>query len=398
MVKQAIKKKEGITKTSVADIRARLGMKAENAQDLSKSSADKEIEWFIMPKGFQDAVKLAGIPRGITTIITGWSDTGKSSIKNCAIASAMKDGVLVVIYETENNFDFKFAIDCGMKATPIYGDVEVEKVNYETGEISIETERKIIDYEGDFIYYNSNILAEQYGDINHTDGSRNPKKKRKQAVIEDIAYSMNEILDLQDEGVIQQPILFVWDSVGSIPSYASVTRKIGNSMYDAKAVSEAFGYLVNNRIPSSKNISSKYTNSFICVNKIWNDSINSISGLPSIELKNGKTLFYSSRLIFHCGGVSKASTKKLTATAKGQTYRYGTLSKLKVTKNQLPTPYNISYEGEIALLHNGIWSPEDLDLYKKEYLKDIIARLQESNNITDTIEESDVTFDVEDSE
>lgn len=398
MVKQAIKKKDGIKKPDISSIKSALNMTVNSSEDLSKSSADKEMEWFVMPKGFQEAVKLVGIPQGITTIITGWSDTGKSSIKNCAIASAMRSGALVVIYETENNFDFKFAIDCGMQATPVYGDVEVEKVDEETGEIIVETEKKIIDYEGDFLYFNSTILADRYGDINHADGTRNPKKKRKQAVIEDIAYSINEILDLQDDGMIQQPILFVWDSVGSIPSFASVTRKVGNSMYDAKAMSEAFGYIVNNRIPSSKSISSKYTNTLLCVNKIWNDSMNSISGLPSIELKNGKSLFYASRLILHCGGVAKASTKKLTATAKGQTYRYGTLSKLKVTKNQLQTPYNISYEGDLALLHNGIWSPNDLDIYKKEYLKDIMSKLQENLSDGEEIEASDVEFNVEDND
>ena len=59
------------------------------------------------------------------------------------------------------------------------------------------------------------------------------KTKRKVAVIEDIAYSINEILDMQDEGKIQQPLCFIWDSVGSLPSYKSYTSKTGNNMFDA---------------------------------------------------------------------------------------------------------------------------------------------------------------------
>ena len=48
-------------------------------------------------------------------------------------------------------------------------------------------------------------------------------KKRKHPVIEDIAYCMNELLDMQDDGKIDRPLLFIWDSVGSIPSFKSFT-------------------------------------------------------------------------------------------------------------------------------------------------------------------------------
>ena len=150
---------------------------------------------------------------GVTTIIHGHSNTGKSLLKNCLIASAQRKNCLVVLFETENNFSFPFAINCGMKATPVYGDVEVEKVNEETGEITYEVEKRIIEYEGDYLYYDSEILLDKYGDMDYSQGKR-VSKKRKEAVIEDIAYCMNELLDYQDEGVINRPILFIWDSVG----------------------------------------------------------------------------------------------------------------------------------------------------------------------------------------
>ena len=54
---------------------------------------------------------------------------------------------------------------------------------------------------------------------------------RTQAVIEDIAKAINVILDQQAEGVIKQPICFIWDSIGSIPSFASVVG-VKNNMYD----------------------------------------------------------------------------------------------------------------------------------------------------------------------
>ena len=64
-------------------------------------------------------------------------------------------GIIPVIYDTENNFDFKYAMDMGMEATPVYGEVDVETVDPETGEITITTEERIIEYDGPFFYFNN---------------------------------------------------------------------------------------------------------------------------------------------------------------------------------------------------------------------------------------------------
>lgn len=370
-MKQALKKKEVVKKPSISDIRASIGYKNVTAQDLKMSSADKPLDFIAMPPAFQEAVQLPGFPMGYMSIITGWSNTGKSTIKNCLIASCINNGILPVIYETENNFDWSYAIDCGVKATPVYGLVEVEKIDQETGEVYIEEEEQIIDYSGDFIYYDTKLLAEQYGSYDYA-AAKQVKTKRKIAVIEDIAQSMNDILDAQERGDIQQPICFIWDSVGSIPSFASVSRKLANNMYDAGAISQAFNIICNSRIPSSRKVDAPYSNTFVCVNKIWNDSMNSMGGAPSIELKGGKSLFYSSRLILHLGGMAKSAVKKLSATVKGETVQYATQSKIKVTKNQLPSPHNLTYEGEFVCTHNGLWRVDDMDEYKKDYLRPII--------------------------
>ena len=396
-MKQAVKKKSGTkTKTSIADIKAALKLTIEKDEDLVKSSADKEMEFIPMPVAYQEATKLPGIPMGYITISCGWSNTGKSTLKNCLIASCINNGILPVIYETENNFDFQYAIDCGMKATPVYGDFEVEVVDEETGEITTQTEQRIINYEGDFIYFDTAMLAEQYGDMDYSQGKR-VSKKRKRACIEDIAYSMNEILDLQDEGVIQQPICFIWDSVGSIASFKTVNNKIGNNMYDAGAIANAFNDITNSRIPTSRKVSSPYTNTMFLVNKIWNDSMNSMGGVPSIELKGGKSLYYATRLILFNGKIGKSGVKKLTATAKGQTVTYGIVTTIRVNKNHLPKPYNLSGEGEMACVHNGLLSINDIDKYKKEHLKDILKQLESVGTKVDDIKESDITFGEEES-
>ena len=86
MAKQAIKK-GAITKNvfSVKDFK-------NNSSKLTKV-AEKPLEWFIMPKGFQEALSLPGIPKGWFSGCYGWNSTGKSTIKNCLIASAQKQGV-----------------------------------------------------------------------------------------------------------------------------------------------------------------------------------------------------------------------------------------------------------------------------------------------------------------
>lgn len=386
-MKQPIKKKE-FKKPSISELKEKLELSMKNKTDYANSVADKKMEFIPLPEAFSNAVKLPGIPMGYLSIVTGWSNTGKSTIKNCLIASCINNGIIPIIYETENNFDFQYAIDCGMKATPVYGDVEVENVNYETGEVTYTTENRIIDYTGDFFYFNSTKLANAYGDNDYSTGKK-LKTKRKQAVLEDIAYSINDFLDKQESGEIPYPMCFIWDSIGSIQSYKSLESKSTNNMFDAGAISQAFNNIINNRIPSSKALGSEYTNTFFCINKIWNDSMNSMGGVPSIELKGGKTFFYGARLILHLGGIGKASIKKLTATAKGETYNYGITTKIRTTKNQLPTPWNITYEGEMSCVHNGLVDPNKLDDYKKTYMKDILSKLEEGGS---TVDESDIKF------
>ena len=149
-------------------------------------------------------------------------------------------------------------------------------------------------------------------------------------------------------------------------------------MFNAGALSVAFNNIVNARIPGSRSQDSQYTNTFFVVNKIWNDSMNSVGGAASIENKGGKSFFYAMRLLIHVGGVAKAATKRLKATYKGNEYQYGITSKISIAKNQLPTPFNVTYAGTICCVHNGLCSEDKLDAYKKENIPQIMERMAES--------------------
>jgi hypothetical protein len=374
--KQPLKKKE-VKSFNVKDFK-----KDFLGEKVSKT-ADKELEWLIMPSAFQEAVKLPGIPMGRTTMVRGWSDTGKSTLKNLAIAAAMRQGVLPVIFETEGNFDFQYAKDCGMDIEPIYGEIEDE----ETGEVR----EGIVDWEGNYVLFTPTKMCDFCGKMDYSTG-KEVSKQRRVAVIEDIGYIINTFLDKQDNGELPMPLLFIWDSVGSIQSWKSYTSKVGNNMFDAGAINTVFKPIFA-RISTSKEVGSPYTNTMFVVNKIWQDNANSVGGAVAIKNSGGEAFQYGVRLQIHVGGVAKAGTKKLKATLKGEEYQYGTVTKISVYKNQLPTPYNITYSGTMCCVHNGIVSEDELNDYKKTQIPVIIERMtallgEEGGNVS----ASDVTF------
>lgn len=353
---QPLKKKE-VKKFNINEFKKNLKL---------PTTADKPMEWFIMPKGFNDALSLPGIPKGYFTGCCGWNSTGKSTLKNCLIASAQRQGVLPILFETESNFDFQYAINCGMEATPIMG------VDEETGE------EKIIDYDGNFILFNNEAICDYCGDMDYSTMTKK-STKRKVAVVEDIAYIINDLLDKQETGELPVELLFVWDSVGSVSSWKSYTSKSGNNMFDANSISVAFNTIVNTRIPSSRSQNYPYTNSFFIVNKIWDSSMATM-GKPSVKLKGGVSFEYALRLLIFCGKIVTSGVKKLQATLKGEKYVFGTEAPISIKKNHLPTPYNVTYEGDIICTSHGIIAESELDEYKKKVLPDILSQLKTNDN------------------
>lgn len=388
--KKPLKKGAGIHKLSF-DV-STLKEEFSAGSEIHKKNADKPLEWIEMPKAFQKALNIIGIPLSRTSMCRGWSETGKSTIKNCAIAGAMKQGILPVIFETEGNFDFQYAKDCGMPIEPVYGDVE--HVDEETGEIY--TKNEIVDWKGDYLLFTNTKMCNFCGDMDYSTGTKK-SKKRKVAVIEDIAYIINTLLDKQENGELPMPLLFVWDSVGSIQSFKSYTSKVGNPQFDAGAISQSIKPIFL-RIASTKEVGTPYSNTFLIINKIWKDNMNSMGGAVSIENAGGNQVFYNSRLCIHCGGTAKAATKKLKAVLKGQEYQYGTLTKVSVVKNQLPVPYNITYSGTFCCVHNGIIGEDELDEYKKKYIPEIFKKLKERDDTgaLDDVRSEDIQFIEED--
>jgi len=324
----------------------------------SYNNADKPLEWIQMPPAFQEATRLVGIPMGYVTAILGHSNTGKTTLICHIIAQAQKQGCIPVIIDTENAFDFNYAISMGFVATPVRDD-----------------DGKIVMYDGDFLYYNNAILAAQYGDIDYSTGKK-VATPRTCAVIEDVAQCINDVLDAQESGQLDAPLLFVWDSIGSIGSWQEyASGKKANNMWQAAAIATSMRDILDNRIPGSKKAMSTYSNTFVMIQKLSVET--TPTGLKSAKGKGGLQLHYSARLELFLGGVGGAGTKVLSAVSKGAQIDYATETKIKITKSHLPSPFNVTGEGKFVCTSKGIIKCSELESYKKEHLKEIIDGLNQ---------------------
>lgn len=358
MAKQAIKKGTGIK--SATDKLAAL--KAFKEQNNLGGVKEKELSWFILPEAFQEATRLPGIPMGYVSAIRGHSNTGKSTVKLELIKAAQKQGAVPVIFELENNFAWQHAKDIGVNVSE-YADEETGEIVYGPGD--------------DMLYYDTAKLFEIYGKYDHEHGKWLSKPARETYVIEDVAMCIKELIRKQKEGELPFDMVFIIDSIGVGDCYRSAVNNTSNNMWYAGAVSVAFNTIVNDLIPSSRSVNSEFTNTLFIVNKIWVAS--TAIGLPSVKNKGGISLQFAYRLLIHVGGVEGASVKMLKATSGGRSYTFGVQTKIKVEKNHVN---NLTYEGEICSLQQGLWSPDKIDEYKKQYSSYIKEKLAETNNIS----------------
>tara|TARA_R110000850_G_scaffold71067_1_gene157016 strand:+ start:1098 stop:2204 length:1107 start_codon:yes stop_codon:yes gene_type:complete len=326
--------KTTVTKTSYSldDFKA--------SQGITKTIKDKELSWIPLSKAWHDAIKLPGFARGYVNSVRGYSNTGKSTAFYEAIAGAQRIGDLPVIFETEGNFNWEHAKMCGMQFE--------ELIDESTGEIT---------YGGKFLYMSNKDLLDRYQNYDHQHSKEMTKPLRFEPVLEDVARYMTELLDMQAEEKLKENLCFLWDSIGTLNGFKSAMSKTTNNMWNAGSM-KVFQAIVNYRIPASRREDSEFTNTFICVQKIWYDSMN-----MKIKHSCGEFMFFNSRLIVHLGGIISHGTKKLKATALGNDYQYGTECKINCEKNHVN---GLEKKGIIASTPHGYWNPLDLDNYKKE--------------------------------
>ena len=203
----------------------------KEAKNLSSTSIKmKEQRWIPLSKAFQDCLSIPGIPQGHITLLRGHSDTGKTTALLEAAVSAQKMGVLPVFIITEMKWNWEHAKQMGL---------QFDEVADEDGVVK--------DYKGFFLYIDRERLN----------------------TIEDVGAFIADLLDEQKNGKLPYDLLFLWDSVGSIPCEMSVNSNKNNNEWNAGAMSKTFGNFINQRFPLSRKENAPYTNSMVAINKIW---------------------------------------------------------------------------------------------------------------------------------
>lgn len=364
----AVKPKKANEKPAIAKVEFDLDSFLES-EDLNSEPKDKEISWVPLSKAWHDALKLPGFPRGYLSLVRGYSNTGKSTAFYESIVGCQKIGDLAVVIETEGNWNVEHAKQIGVKFK--------EVVDKETGEI--------IEKPDGFILVRSKDLYKMYKNYDHSASKMTTKPTRGEPVIEDVSLFISEMLQKQENGLITKDMCFLWDSIGTLNSYKSATSNASNAQWNAGAMN-CFQGIVNFKIPSSRSVDSPYTNTMICVQKIWLDNMNG----TVVKHKGGEFMFFNSRIIVHIGGILTHGTKKLTAVALGQDFQFGTEAKIRCEKNHVT---GIERNGSIASTPHGFVNPSELDAYKKEKRQFIHDALNVSYDEEVLFKEEDVILE-----
>ena len=295
----------------------------------STSAKYKPQRFFDLGPDFLDAVGLPGPAIGHLNMFLGHSDTGKTTALVKAAVDAQKKGILPVFIITEQKWSFEHAKLMGFECD--------EVVDTETGEI---------DWDGFYIFNNDFDYIEQITDF------------------------MNELMDAQDKGNIPYDLLFLWDSVGSVPCKMTFEGK-GGKQHNAAALADKIGMGINQRISGSRRSEKPHTNTLIIVNQPWVELPDNIYGQPKIKAKGGEAIYLNSTLVFLFGNQKNAGTTKIPITKNKRTISVATRSKISVMKNHVN---GIAFaDGKIMVTPHGFLRAKETaeeKVSREQYVKD----------------------------
>jgi len=322
---------------------------------LDQSVKFKPQKWIPLSKAFQDVLSIPGIPMGHITLLRGHSDTGKTTAMLEAAVAGQKMGILPVFIVTEMKWNWEHAMQMGFEMEPV--------IDKETGEV--------VDYKGFFIYVDR--------------GSLN--------TIEDVAAFMADLLSEQAKGKLPFDLLFLWDSVGSVPCRLSVESNKNNNEWNAGAMSQQFGNFINQKIVLSRKENQPYTNTFVAVNKVWVAKPNSPMEMPKLKNKGGDTMFFDSSFVITFGNVTNSGTSKIKATKDGKDVEFAKRTKISADKNHVT---GVQTKGTVVMTVHGFIEDDKkaIDIYKKEHSKEWLSILGTTD--FDVVEEDEMEENIKD--
>jgi hypothetical protein len=294
---------------------------------LDKSSKFKTQQWIPLSEAFQDVTSLPGIPKGHISLLRGHSDTGKTTALIEAAVSAQKLGILPVFIITEMKWNWEHVRTMGFEMTDIKDEEGVT-----------------INHEGFFIYADRSSLN----------------------TIEDIATFILDLLNEQKLGKLPYDLIFLWDSIGSVPCSMSVEQKSNNPMWNAGAYATQFGNFINQQFPLSRKESHPFTNTLVAVNKVGVAPAENMFAQPKMTNKGGNTMYFDATIVLTFGNVTNAGTAIMKATKNGKDVNFGKRTKIEVTKNHIN---DVTTKGTIVMTAYGFIKDDkkDLEKYKKDH-------------------------------
>ena len=247
----------------------------------SKEAEYKSDRFLDCGDAFLDATGLPGPAIGHINMFLGHSDTGKTTALVKSAIDAQKKGILPVFIITEQKWNWDHAVLMGFNK------------------------------EDDFYLFNSDF---EY--------------------IEQITDFINQILDAQEKDEIPHDLLFLWDSVGSVPCKMTFEGK-GGKQHNASVLSDKIGMGINQRISGSRRTDKKYTNTLIIVNQPWVELPDNPYGQPKIKAKGGESIWLNSTLVFLFGNQKNAGTTKIKITRNKRDVNFASRTKISILKNHV---------------------------------------------------------------
>jgi hypothetical protein len=320
----ARKASKSLTAAVSAEIKSKFDLSGfKDKKGLSGNVKFKPQQWVPLSNAFQEVTSVPGIPTGHICLLRGHSDTGKTTALIEAAVSAQKTGILPVFIITEMKWNWEHAMQMGLDIEEIFDE--------ETGEL--------MDYQGNFIYADRETI--------HT--------------IEDVAAFILDLLDEQKKGNLPYDLMFLWDSIGSVPCELSIRSNKNNNEWNAGAMSTQFGNSVNQRITLSRKESSLYTNTLVCINKVWTAKPESPMGKPKLMNKGGFAMWFDATFVVTFGNIANAGTSKIKAIKDKKQVEFAKRTNLQIDKNHIN---GLTTRGKIIMTPHGFIEDTEKDLKK----------------------------------
>lgn len=292
-----IKKSASLTEAVSSELRSKFDLnKFKEKKGLSANIKFKEQRWIPFSHALQETLSIPGIPMGHIVTVRGRSNTGKSTTTIEAAVSAQKMGVLPVLIITEMKHDWNHWKTMGFEMVDVLDENE-----------------NVVNHEGFFIYRDRTTLN----------------------AIEDIAIFIIDLLDEQKRGDLPYDLLFIWDSIGSVPCQMSLDHGKNDAMWNAGAIANQFGNFVNQQVVMSRKESSPYTNTLLIVNKTGNTRPKTPMEQVRMTNKGGDTMYYDASLCLTFGNITNAGTSKIEAIKDKKKVEFALRTRVACDKNHV---------------------------------------------------------------